>query len=195
MNTLSLDQLAAIGENKVAAIVVAEHIIGNTGTVLISSLILVSTFGYINAAVLIFARYYYRMAQENLFFKKAASVHPVYRTPHVSLLYSMIWSCILVMSGTFDLLTDMVVFGAFAFYCLLAIGLIKMKLKGTIKEKIPGYPIAPVLFILLIGAFLISTLIDSPVKNLIGIGLILSGVPFYYYFKKANVKRAPPVSK
>jgi basic amino acid/polyamine antiporter, APA family len=190
MNTLSLDQLAGIGENKVAAIVVAENTIGNTGTVLISSLILVSTFGYINAAVLLFARYYYRMAQENLFFKKAARVHPVYHTPHVSLVYSMIWSCILVMSGTFDLLTDMVVFGAFAFYSLLAIGLLKMKMKGVIKEKIPGYPVAPVLFILLIGSFLVSTLINSPVKNLIGIGLILSGVPFYYYFKKNSTKNA-----
>jgi APA family basic amino acid/polyamine antiporter len=188
MNSMSVDQLAAIGENKVAAIVVAENIIGHAGTVLISSLILLSTFGYINAAVLVFARYYYRMAQENLFFKKAANVHPVYRTPHVSLIYSMIWSCILVMSGTFDLLTDMVVFGAFAFYCLLAIGLIKMKIKGAIKERIPGYPVAPVLFILLIGSFLISTLINSPVKNLIGIALILSGVPFYYYFKKQNSK-------
>jgi len=188
MNSMSLDQLAAVGENKVAAIVVAETIIGHTGTVLISSLILLSTFGYINAAVLVFARYYYRMAQENLFFKKAASVHPVYRTPHMALVYSMIWSCILVMSGTFDLLTDMVVFGAFAFYCLLAIGLIKMKMKGAIKEKIPGYPFAPVLFILLIGSFLISTLIDSPVKNLIGIALILSGVPFYFLFKKNKLK-------
>lgn len=188
MNSMSLDQLAGVGENKVAAIVVAETIIGHTGTVLISSLILLSTFGYINAAVLVFARYYYRMAQENLFFKKAASVHPVYRTPHVSLFYSMAWSCVLVMSGTFDLLTDMVVFGAFAFYCLLAIGLIKMKMKGTIKEKIPFYPIAPVLFVLLIGSFLISTIIDSPVKNLIGIGLILSGVPFYFIFKKNKLK-------
>jgi APA family basic amino acid/polyamine antiporter len=188
MNSMSVDQLAAIGENRVAAIVVAESIIGHTGTVLISSLILLSTFGYLNAAILVFARYYYRMAQENLFFKKAANVHSVYRTPHVSLIYSMIWSCILVMSGTFDLLTDMVVFGAFAFYCLLAIGLIKMKIKGGIKERIPGYPVAPVLFILLIGSFLISTLIDSPVKNLIGIALILSGVPFYYYFKKQNSK-------
>jgi APA family basic amino acid/polyamine antiporter len=188
MNSMSVDQLAAIGENKVAAIVVAESIIGHTGTVLISSLILLSTFGYLNAAILVFARYYYRMAQENLFFKKAADVHPVYRTPHVSLIYSMIWSCILVISGTFDILTDMVVFGAFAFYCLLAIGLIKMKIKGAIKERIPGYPVAPVLFILLIGSFLISTLINSPVKNLIGIALILSGVPFYYYFKKQNSK-------
>jgi APA family basic amino acid/polyamine antiporter len=188
MNSLSLDRLAAIGENKVAAIVVAENIIGHTGTVLISSLILLSTFGYLNAAILVFARYYYRMAQENLFFKKAANVHPVYRTPHVALVYSMIWSCILVISGTFDMLTDMVVFGAFAFYCLLAIGLIKMKRKKAIKEKIPGYPLAPVLFILLIGSFLISTLINKPVQNLIGIALILSGVPFYYYFKKAKLK-------
>jgi len=188
MKTMPLHQLAVIGENKVAAIVVAEKILGATGTALISSLILLSTFGYINAALMLFARYYYRMAQENLFFKNAAKVHSVYRTPHVALTYSMVWSCILVFSGTFDLLTDMVVFGAFAFYTLLAIGLIKMKRKGALKEKIPGYPVAPVVFTLFIGAFLVSVLIEDPVKNLIGIALILSGLPFYYYFRRQNRK-------
>ena len=63
-----------------------------------------------------------------------------------------------------------------------------MKRKGFIKEKIPGYPYAPILFSLFIVAVLTSTFINNPVRTLTGIGLILSGVPFYYYFK-ARKKR------
>ena len=188
MKAMPLHDLASISENKVAAIVVADSIIGNTGTIMISILLLLSTFGYLNVAVLLFSRYYYRMAQEQLFFKPVAKIHPVYKTPHIALIYSMIWSSVLVLSGSFDVLTDMAVFGAFAFYVLLAIGLIKMKRKGLIKEKIPGYPYAPILFSLFILAVLTSTFINNPVRTITGIALILTGVPFYYYFKSQKKK-------
>ncbi len=119
MRSMSLHQLTSIGENKVAAIVVAENILGRTGNVIVSVLILLSTFGFFNVVILMYSRYYYRMAQENLFFKKASLVHPVYRTPYYSLLYSMIWSSVLVISGSFDVLTDMAVFGSFySMFCL-----------------------------------------------------------------------------
>ncbi|MEO6137020.1 MAG: amino acid permease [Ginsengibacter sp.] len=189
MKAMPLHDLASIPENQVAAIVVANSIIGNTGTIMISILLLLSTFGYLNVAVLLFSRYYYRMAQEQLFFKHVAKIHPVYKTPYIALIYSMIWSCVLVLSGSFDVLTDMAVFGAFAFYVLLAIGLIKMKKKGLIKEKIPGYPYAPILFSLFIIAVLTSTFINNPVRTITGIALILSGVPFYFYFKSQKKKQ------
>jgi len=189
MRSLSLHQLTSIGENKVAAIVVAESILGRAGNVIISALILLSTFGFLNVVILMYSRYYFRMAQENLFFKKASLVHPVYRTPFYALLYSMIWSFVLVVSGSFDVLTDMVVFGSFVFYILLALGLIKKKRKGIIKEKIAAYPVAPVLFILFMSIVLLSTFINNPVRTLSGIALILTGVPFYYFFKKQNFKK------
>jgi len=193
MNSMPLHELASMGANKVAAIVVAESILGRAGNVIISVLILLSTFGFLNVVILIYSRYYYRMAQENFFFKKASLVHPVYRTPSYALLYSMIWSCILVVSGSFDVLTDMVVFGGFVFYILLALGLIKKKRKGIIKEKIPGYPVAPVLFILFVSIVLVSTFIHDPVRTLSGIALILTGVPFYYFFKKRNLKNTATI--
>jgi APA family basic amino acid/polyamine antiporter len=128
------------------------------------------------------------MAQENLFFKKASLVHPVYRTPTYALLYSMIWSCVLVISGSFDVLTDMAVFGSFVFHILIAAALIIKKRKGIIKEKIPAYPAAPILFIVFISVVLVSTFIHNPVRTVTGIALILSGIPFYYFFKKENSK-------
>lgn len=186
MKVMPLQQLAALGENKIAATEIAGKLLGNRGTVLISVLIILSSFGALNIIILFYSRVYFRMAQEGVFFKGASKVHPVYRTPYNALLYSMIWSCLLVLSGTFDVLTNMVIFTGFAFYLLAAVGLIKMKRKKVIKEKIPAYPLAPVLFIVFAGIFLIGILINYPIQSLTGTALLLTGVPFYYYFRKKN---------
>ncbi len=130
------------------------------------------------------------MAQENAFFKKAAKVHPKYRTPYMALVYSMIWGMVLVLSGSFDMLTDMVIFSEFLFYALLAAGLIKMKRKGILKEKIPMYPWAPLIFIVVAVGLLISTLLSQPKLSLIGLGLMLAGVPLYFYFKNQGKRNS-----
>ncbi|HEY5406773.1 MAG TPA: amino acid permease [Ginsengibacter sp.] len=186
MRTLSLNQLAGLSENKIAASEMLDLIMGNKGRILISLLIMISSFGTLNILILVYSRLYYRMAQENVFFNGAAKVHAIYRTPYNALLYSMIWSCVLVVSGTFDVLTNMTVFSAFAFYTLGAFGLIKMKRKKVITEKIPGYPVAPALFIILTLVFLINTLISNPIQSITGIALTLIGIPLYYFFKRSN---------
>ena len=141
IHSLSLHGLAALPGNKVAAIAMAEKIMGHTGIIIIALLIVLSTFGGNAASILLMSRLYFRMAQEKAFFKNAAKVHPVYRTPYIALLYSMVWSCVMVFTGTFEILSNMVAFAGFAFYVLLAFGLIKMKRKKVIKEKVPGYPL------------------------------------------------------
>ena len=183
MQVMPLQQLAAVGENKIGAVVVAETMIGKLGRTLIVVLIMVSVFGSLNAIIMSHSRVYFRMAREKYFFKRVAYAHPVYRTPYVSLLYVMIWSCVLVVSGTFDILTDMVIFAGFLFYGLLATALFKMKTNGAIKIKVIGYPVVPVILILFSAALIINTFIVQLKYSLIGAGLILLGVPFYYYFK------------
>lgn len=186
MKIMPLNQLASLGENKIAATEMAGFIFGKKGIAFISVLIMLSSFGTLNVMILFYSRLYYRMAQENVFFKNASKVHPAYRTPYIALIYSMVWSCILVLSGTFDILTNMVVFAGFSFYPLLAWGLIKMKRKKIIADKIPAYPVAPVLFILLIGTFLINTFLTNTKQTITGIILILTGIPFYFLFKQKN---------
>jgi APA family basic amino acid/polyamine antiporter len=184
MQVLPLSQLALVDKNTIGAAVVAKTLIGISGQALILILIMVSVFGTLNALLLGHSRVHFRMAQEKFFFKKAANVHPTYRTPYVALLYTMTWSCLLVISGTFDMLTDMVIFTGFLFYGLLAIALIKMKRKGLVKVKVIGYPLIPVIIILFSAALIINTIMVQPKQSLIGMGLVLSGVPFYYYFKR-----------
>lgn len=186
MQVMPVDQLAAIDENKIAGIEVAKRMMGNAGKIFISVLIMISTLGALNACIIVYPRLYYRMAQENFFFKKVANVHPVFRTPYVSLIYSMVWSGILVVTGTFDQLTNLVIFSGYIFYALAVWGVIKMKRKGLIKTKIIGYPFTPLIFIILTVVLSINTAIVQPKQSLMGVILVLSGVLLYYYFKKKN---------
>jgi len=186
MKVLSLDKLAAVSENEIGAAVVAKTLLGNIGQTMIIVLIMISVFGALNGVILSHTRIYFRMAQENFFFKKVARVHPRHRTPHFALLYTMVWSCVLVISGTFDILTDMVIFATFLFYGLLAAALIKMKRNGMIKVKVTGYPVIQVIIMLFSLTLLINTIVSQPKQCLTGVGLILIGLPFYYYFQKNN---------
>lgn len=189
MRTISVKQLAMLGENKIAATEVAGLLFGQAGRILISVLIVLSTFGALNVLILLYSRLYYRMAQENVFFKNASRVHAVHRTPYIALIYSMIWSSVLVISGTFDILTNIVVFSAFAFYTLLAIGLIKAKKQKLITEKVSFFPVAPFLFIVVTLVFLVNTLLTNTRQTVTGIILIASGIPFYYFFKYKKHKQ------
>ncbi|MEO7961118.1 MAG: amino acid permease [Ginsengibacter sp.] len=184
MRTLNLKVLASLGENDIAAAAVAGAILGEKGKMFISSLIMISTLGALNAVIFFYPRLYYRMAQEKSFFKKAADVHPLYRTPYIALLYVMVWSSVLVISGSFDILTDMIIFSGFFFYILIASALIKMKRSGIIKAKVTGYPLVSIVIILFSLALLLNTILRQPKETLIGLGLMLSGIPFYYFFQR-----------
>ena len=192
MRVLTLPELAAIGENQIAASEVAGVIMGRTGKVLLSILIMISTFGAVNACILVYPRVYYRMAQEQVFFRKAAYVHPVFRTPYKSLIYSAIWSCVLVITGTFDLLTNMIIFTAYLFFGLVVWGLVRMKRKGIITSKVVGYPVIPLIIILFSLILVVNTVMVEPKQSLLGFGLLMTGIPFYYYFRKISNERSGP---
>ncbi|MEN0056626.1 MAG: amino acid permease [Mucilaginibacter sp.] len=183
IKVLPVSQLALLSSNKIAAAEVAGIMMGKTGSVTIAILIMVCTFGALNGCIISYPRVYFRMAQENVFFKKAAKVHPAFSTPHIALFYSAIWSIVLVCSGTFDQITNLVIFASYAFFALATWGLVKMKLNGRITAKVIGYPVIPVIIILFCVALVINTLITQTEASLIGLVLILSGAPFYWYFK------------
>lgn len=186
MNVMPLSTLSRINENSIAGLEVARRLSGNTGAIFISVLIAISTFGTTNAMVIAYPRLYLRMAQENFFPKKFAYVHLRYRTPYVTLIASGILSCILVISGTFDVLTDTLIFSEFLFFVLLSWGLIKMKRKGKITAKLIAYPFSPIILMLFSIGLIINTCMVEPVQSLTGLLLTLSGIPAYYYYKKRN---------
>lgn len=174
-------------ENNIAAVLVVDKLLGTGGAYIVSAMILISTFGCTNATILVSSRIYYAMAKKGLFFKKAAQAHVKNRTPHYSLIYQCIWACLLVFSGSFEILTDLVIISAFIFNGLIVFGVIRLRKK--LKEmprpyKVPLYPFVPVVFVLFCIVLMIISFYESPLKSFIGLSLILSGLPFYYYWNK-----------
>ncbi len=189
LNVLSPAEFAGLGRQQgtIAAVEVSNQVLGTTGIVIISALIMVSTFGATQGSAMTAARVYYQMSRENLFFKSFAKVNERFRTPHVSLTGQMIWSSILILSGTFDQLTDMLIFAAFIFYALGAVAVIKLK-RSSPDLKTYGYPLVPILFIMFCIVIIVNSIYSRPWESLIGLGLILTGIPLYYYFKRSKVQ-------
>jgi APA family basic amino acid/polyamine antiporter len=181
----------------------ATLVMGTAGVAAIVALVIVSTFGSTNGNILATARVSFAMAREQRFFKFAGTVHPRFHTPGNSLMLHAAWTSVLVVSGSFDMLTDMLIFISWLFYGMSVAGLfiLRKKLPDTYRPyKVPGYPFVPLLFCGFTGMFLVITLYNdisnyatgkSPVVNsAIGLALTLIGVPFYWYFKKKQVRNA-----
>lgn len=186
LQVLSLERLRAVTDNEIGAFVVSDTLFGSYGKTLLVILFVICVFGALNSNVVTVPRKYFRMAQEGYLFKHIQHVHPRFRTPDVALGYTMVLSCVLLVSGSFDMLTDMVIFTSFLFYGLLAIAVIKLKRNGTIKAKVVGYPFVPMVLLVFSIALTINTIWVHPKQSLVGLFLIMSGVPLYYYFQKRN---------
>lgn len=184
MNVLSLEQLRAISPNQIGAFVVAEILLGTFGKILLIVLLVICVFGALNSNVVTAPRKFYRMAQQGYLFSHLQKVHPRFRTPHVSLGYMMILGCIMLISGSFDMLTNMVIFLNFVFYGFLAFAVLRLKRKGVIQAKITGYPITPFILLLFSIALTINTIWVQPHQSLLGLLFVGSGIPVYYYFQR-----------
>lgn len=177
----------AASENSIAAVEVIRSFLGDTGAFFISLLIVITTLGCTNATILTAARIYYKMAEHGLFFKSAGHIHPKYNTPSNALVMQSIWSSILVFSGTFDQLTDMLVFAQFIFYGLVVYGVFILRKKmpdAPRSYKVVGYPIVPILYLLFVAGLILNTLMERPREAGIGLALILLGAPLYWWFTK-----------
>src|SRR4030066_2559005 len=139
-----------------------EVIFGSAGASVISIAVIVSTFGALNGSILASARVQFAMARDNLFFNVLGKVHPKFGTPHVSLVIQGIWSGVLVLTGSFDTITDYVIFAAWLFYMLGAYGVIILRKKMPDVHrpyKVWGYPYTPMIFVLFSLLFLINTVV------------------------------------
>ena len=173
---------------------------GTAGAVLIAMLVMLSTFGTANANVLATSRVTFAMGQQNRWFKWAGKVQPKYNTPGNALLLNAFWTCILILSGSFDMLTDMLIFVSWFFYGMSALGvfLLRKKMKTFVRVyKVWGYPVVPLLFVAFTTFFLASTVYTdiinynngtTPVINsVLGIIITCIGIPVYLLSKNKKV--------
>ena len=188
---LPIDNIIAAHEsqNTIAAVAVVQHFLGNGGVLFISLLILLTTFGTTNSTALPPPRLYYAMAKDGLFFKWASYIHPRYHTPSRAFIAQAVWSSVLVLSGSFDQLTDMLVFASFIFFgaVTLAVFILRIKEPETPRPyKAFGYPVVPAIFLLFCIALVGITLVSKPREALLGLGLMATGVPLYFWWSRGN---------
>lgn len=192
-----------MAQSEMVASEAASQVLGPLGGGIIAVLVIISTFGTTNGNILATARVTFAMAREKQFFSWAGRVHPEHQTPGNALWLQGIWTVLLIFSGSFDMLTDMLIFVSWMFYGLSAIGvfILRRRMPGAPRPyRVWGYPWVPGIFVLFTLFFLVMTLYHDVslyitgqsrlIHSLTGLALTLTGVPFYWYFKKRQL--TPP---
>lgn len=184
------------GTDRVAATAVGS-VFGGGATVFLSWLILISIIGSWNGLILTGPRVYYAMAADGLFFSSFGKVSHRFRTPIFAILVQGIWAAVLSLLGTFQELFTYVIFTAWIFYGLAVAGVIVLRIRRpdlTRPFLTPGYPWLPTLFTIAALAIAASAIISAPLHAMIGIGLILSGLPVFLLFESKSKGKATSAS-
>jgi len=191
---LPIDEMAS---SQLVATDAVKKVMGSAGGSVISILIIVATFGAVCSNLLANARVVFAMSEAKSFFPWAGYVHPKFKTPGNSVLVLGMWSCLFVLSGSFDILADMFVFMSWVFYGLVIAGVFILRKKLPDAERpyrVKGYPVLPAIFILFTGFYLATTVYNDIqnytrgkvpfINSFLGMLLTAIGIPLYYYFKR-----------
>jgi APA family basic amino acid/polyamine antiporter len=165
-------------------------VLGRAGGSFIAVAIFVSTFGVVGIYTLTAPRIYFAMAQDGLFFRKVAEIHPRFATPAVAIVTQSLWAAVLILFwGTFENLISYVVFTDWIFFALAAASLIVFRVTRPQVErpfKVPGYPFVPLFFVTMSVGFVGVTLVQKPAQAWAGLGFLALGVPVYWYWRRRN---------
>jgi basic amino acid/polyamine antiporter, APA family len=179
-----LSPASVAGEPRVAAAMMS-RIFGPGGGHAVSIAAMISIFAALNGSILSGARVPYAAARDGHFFPALKRVHPQHHTPANAIIVLSLWSCLLVLSGKYDDLFNLVIFASWILYAMTAAAVIVLRKK---QPNLPrpyftvGYPVVPVLFITGAIILLTSTLFDRPRESFLGIGIMLLGLPCYFYW-------------
>lgn len=162
----------------------AQTFLGERGPALVSIAFLLSTLGALNGSILTSARIPFAMARDGLFFARFANLSRHSAVPVSAIVLQAVWASLLAVSGTFDQLTDYVVFAGWIFYAatIAAVFVLRRKMPDAPRPyRTIGYPVVPLLFVLVAGWLIVNTLYTNPVESMVGLGLIALGLPVYFY--------------
>ena len=182
--SLSVDEIS--GVTRIAEKMVTT-LVGPVGATLVAGTVVISTFGCNVAGVIASSRTCFAMAADRRFFPGAAAVHPVYRTPHVALLITSMWSAFLTLTGGYEALFTYVTFASVLFGTLGGAAIFVLRAR---RPHVPrpyralGYPIIPALYVLGSFALVWNTLVERPTASIAGLGLVALGLPFYFYWSR-----------
>ena len=183
VHVLSAPALAA---TNTPAADVAGKLLGTWGSNLITLLIVISSFGFLNLAMLSAPRVYYAMAADGLFFKSIAKISPRFQAPTNAILLQGTLASLFALSNTYNELVDYAVFADWIFFALAGLALIVFRKKlpdAPRPYKTPLYPLIPILFIVAGLGIVINSFIAYTKNALIGAAIIAVGVPVYFLWK------------
>lgn len=179
--------VANVASSSSVATEVARKFLGATAVSFIAATMMTSTLGSLHTGVLAGARIPYAMSRDGLFFKRLGVATARTHVPANAVIAMAIWAGVLVLSGSFDELTDSVIFASYLFYGLVTASLFILRRRVPDAER-PyrawGYPILPAIFLIVTAWLLVTTLITSPRQSLTGLGIVSLGFPLYWYFSR-----------
>jgi len=164
-----------IASKRIAADV-ATAVVGPRAAAAVSALVIISALGALGGVILAGPRVYYAMAQDGLLFRWLGDVHPRFQTPHRAIVLQAVWSCALVVTGTYRQLFTRVVYTEWIFFALMTAGLFRLRLRTW------GHPLVPLVFIAATVIIVANQFAAAPVESLIGLLIVAAGLPVYWFW-------------
>lgn len=184
--------LAGLAGTETPAADAAAKWLGSGGARLVAMAITISTFGFLDLAILAPTRVYYAMANDGAFFPSLARLHPRFQTPGAAIVLQSFWAIVLVLTGKYGDLLNTVVFADWIFFGLTVGGLflLRRSMGSPNGFRTPGYPFLPAFFVLVSLAVVYSVVLEAPLRAAAGAGLLALGIPVYYLFKRSSDRGA-----
>ena len=189
LRALGLDGLAA---TTTPASTAAAIMFGGLGDRFVTAAIAISTFGFLNLAILAPTRVYYAMAADRAFFPALAKLHPRYRTPWVAIVIQSSWSCVLALTGSYGQLLNYVVFADWIFFGLTVATVLIFRKRVPLQTRppgtfqAPGYPIVPIAFSTIAAGVVLSVIYAEPYDAARGAALLAAGIPVYFWYTRTR---------
>jgi APA family basic amino acid/polyamine antiporter len=189
---LYVNPIDKVAESRLVAADTMLALFGRVGVVLVSMFVMISSFSSLNGSMLASPRVFFAMADDGLFFETIARVHPRYKTPYVAILLAGLLGMALVLSRSFESLTDTFVLAIWPFYALGVAAIYRLRRRRPDLERpyhAIGYPIVPAIFVLSVVAFVLNAMVNEPVSTGITFALIFAGIPvFQFAFAKPRAR-------
>src|SRR5262249_48009589 len=180
---LYVNPIGAVAQSRLVAADTMLALFGRAGVVLVSMFVMISSFSSLNGSMLASPRVFFAMADDGLFFETIARVHPRYRTPYVAILLAGLLGMALVLSRSFESLTDTFVLAIWPFYALGVAAIYRLRRRRPDLERpyrAIGFPIVPAIFVVSVVAFVVNALVHEPISTGVTFALIFAGVPVYF---------------
>jgi APA family basic amino acid/polyamine antiporter len=179
---LAVLPLDAVRESTRIAADAADVVVGRGGSAVLAGLVMMSSLGGLTGIVLTGPRVYYSMSKDGLAFEWLGHVHPIYRTPSRAIVAQAVWASALAATGVYRQLFTRVIYTEWLFFALMAAGVFVLRRRPDYRPEYRtwGYPIVPIIFIVVSLAIVVNQIVSEPVEAFMGLGVVAVGAPVYY---------------